>query len=73
MGSVGSRDTLKLSQKFSVFGKKVVRTAVRAEIEKFSEAKKRCEAETESFPPSSKKAPNFAENLQKVGVFKDTI
>ena len=72
MGSVGSRDTLKLSQKISVFGEKVVRTAVRTEIEKFSVAKKRCEAEAESFPASNKKGPNFAENLQKVGVFKDT-
>ena len=72
VGSVGRIDTLKISQKFPVFGEKIVRTIVRIEIEKFSEAKKRCEAETESFPTSNKKAPNFAENLQKVGVFKDT-
>ena len=73
VGSVARWDTLKLWQKFPILGEKVVRTIVRIEIEKFSEAKKRCEAETESFPTSNKKAPNFAENLQKVGVFKDTI
>ena len=72
VGSVARWDTLKLSPKFPVLEGKFVRADVRTEIKNLSEAKKRCEAETESFPTSNKKGPNFAENLQKVGVFKDT-
>jgi hypothetical protein len=69
VGSVGRRDTLKLSQKISVFGKKCVRT----EVEKLSGQEKRCEAETESFPTSNKKAPNCAKTFQKVGFLKNTV
>ena len=71
-GSFARWDTLKLSRKFPVFEGKFVRADVRTEIKNLSEAKKRCEAETESFPPSSKKGPNFAKTFQKVEILKDT-
>ena len=73
MGSVGRRDTLKLSLKISVFEKKCVRTAVRTEVEKLSGQEKRCESETESFLTSNKKAPNCAKTFQKVGISKNTV
>jgi hypothetical protein len=69
VGSVARRDTLKVSRKNLSEREKVVRTAVRTELEKSAEREKRCWAETESFPRGNNKGQNFPKTFQKVEIF----